>query len=75
MTHIKRTLKLPPLRIKRYWGSPTISFETNNRNGNNGLLFRMNKGQVTQRSKHFYYLQPGFYKDYRIQVLGVDLVE
>ena len=75
MAHIKRTSVLPLLRIKKYWGSFTISIETNKRNGNNGLIATMVKGPITQRGKHFYYLHPGYYKDYRISILGMDIVE
>jgi hypothetical protein len=75
MTHIKRTSKLPPMKIKKYWGSSMLYIETNKRNGDNNVLIKMEKGQVTQRGKHFYYLTFGHYKFDRLKTIGVDLVE
>jgi|GEM_PF-4240257 hypothetical protein len=75
MTHIKRTVKLPPMKIKKYWGGSMIYIETNNRNGNNNVLVRMEKGPITQRGKHFYYLTFGHYQLDRLKVIGVDMVE
>jgi len=73
MSHVKKS-KLPPMKIKKYWGSPMVYIETDNRNGNN-VLMKIEKGPVTQRGKHFYYLTFGHYKSDRLKTIGVDLVE
>jgi|WetSurMetagenome_2_1015567.scaffolds.fasta_scaffold649903_2 hypothetical protein len=67
--------KLPSMKIKRYWGSSQLTIETNNRNGNNYLLIKMDKGPLIQRGKHFYYITFGNYKFNRLRVIGVDLID
>jgi len=67
--------KLPPMKIEKYWGSPQLTIRTNNRNGNNNLLVKVDKGPLTQRGKHFYYLTLGNYRTDRLKVIGVDLID
>jgi len=74
MTHVKRP-KLPVIKFKKYGSSKTLFLETSFRNGEGSVLLRLEKGPVTQRSKHQYYIEFGYYKSDRLKVVGVDLVD
>lgn len=74
MSHVKKP-KLPFIKFKKYGSSKTLYLETISHNGNNFILLRLEKGPVTQRSKHSYYMTFGYYKQDQLKVVGIDLVE